>query len=312
MGNRRFFFPLIFLSVFAPGAVSLAAQTPLPLILLVEAASSGDLAWRPDWPGDFPPDAFRLGSGTPPEAVSAIEISNGADTFSLKRDSRGLLVEFPFFYQGAVLRARAAYTGSGALESLAIQFPSGGDSAEAEDLNAEFPLDEDQPVLVSRGDAVFFVYIQRRPLFISETWYDEEGNLLAYFKAALLRESPEIIRSLQIMDSSGGGFEYYSFDGEGGITGIRSAWGSSSALYRNRRPQYWETRDASRFALQWDERGFLTGLRGEDPPLEYRYEYEVDKAGNWIKRQDIALVNRFDVYAPRPGTAWTRGISYRD
>jgi hypothetical protein len=292
----------------------------------METALSGEPAWHPGWPRDLPPDAFELTPAAPPSAVSAIELSNGIETLSLRRDSAGRLIEFPFFDQAGIFRVRAAYTQAGALRSLNIIAPdnvapdsTSGDTGQPEEseqhkpLSAEFPPEHSAPIQVRQEDRNYFVYILESNTFISETWYDEEGNLFAYHKASINRKPGTWrIQSLESRDSLGPRSLDYAFDAAGNVTEIRFSGGACSALYTDRRPVYWQTPDSFRAALQWDETRRLVSLRPETAPVEYRYRYEQDKAGNWTKRQEIAILNHFGVYAPRPGPAWTRKINYRN
>jgi hypothetical protein len=321
------------------------------LIPLLEAAFNGELSWRPDWPADIPVDGFAL---SPEKSGSSLGIvlSNGVETYTLKRNVRGRLTEFPCFSQGACLQVKAAYGVSGEVLSMIVN--AGDGSSQTGNTAAQtwdivfppdfFPCDDNPPggtfppVRVSRGETAFFVVWYESPAFLSETWYDEAGNMSAYFKAPVRWENGRWrALSLQTWDAAGMRSEDYFFDGSGCISEVRSPDGRFSALYRNNRPRYWERQPsggeetaAAQMALQWDERGFPASLRFEDaapadvpsadsadapvmaesPPLEYRYEYELDIAGNWIKRQDIAIIRRFGVLAPRLERSWTRQIEF--
>ena len=205
------------------------------------------------------------------------------------------------------------------------------------------------PVKVSQGDTGFFVFFFESRSFFSETWYDGGGNLSAFFRADVRPENGFwIVQALHSWDAKGPQSEECSFDSGGNISEVRSPEGTFSALYRDHFPRYWERQPVSgqapsRSALQWDEQGLLQGVSFEDtapasesvpaasgeiaslgaipadalnaeeadpPPVEYRYKYERDTAGNWISRQDIAIINRFGVLVPRPGRSWTRRISF--
>jgi hypothetical protein len=341
-----------------------AALNPafFPLIPLLEAAFGGELRWRPDWPVDFPTDGFSIsppGRGARGESFSLL-ISNETESFSFRRDGAGRLTEFPCFLPEGHLRVKAVYDGSGAMLGMSVgavvpAAPGGDESGpadgEAPDDTAvqtwevEFPPDflpygvsspggTFPPVRVSLDDAVFAVVLHESPAFFSETWYDAEGTLLAFHRFTIRAENGSWrVQSLQTWDGDGARSGEYAFDGGGNITEVNSPGGRFSALYRDRRPRYWERRpaapsgedrqDTARFALQWDERGLLRGLRSDPPegafpaaeaapPLEYRYEYGLDAAGNWIKRQDFAVINTFGVFVSRPGRIWTRYISFTE
>jgi hypothetical protein len=314
------------------------SQIDFYLLPLLEAAFSGDLPWRPDWPTDFPPDGFSLPAGK--MSPLSLALSDGEDFFYFKRNSAGRLEEFPFFLPNGYLKVKAAYTASGALRTMNVSVVSANEvSAETANLaaaetaapaaeviwNMDFPVDffsySDsspgvfQPVRINRDDAVFFVFIFESPAFLTETWYDGEGNLLAFCKALVNRENmplfslhqPWRIRSLQTQDASGLYNEDYFFGSDGNISEIRSTAGIFSALYRDGRPCYWQQPDFS-CDLQWDTQGFLTGKKTENQ--EFRYEHEPDASGNWVKLREIAIINQFGVFAPQPPVkTWSRWIS---
>ena len=321
-----------------------SGPAPFSLLPLIEAACNGELRWRPDWPGHFPPDAFILSGETPsaPRRSVVMVLDDGDEPYRFSRDRSGRLGEFPFFAPNAVLRVSAGYGPSGGLARMSVTAPAArgeaaGDENPETRWEIEFPPDffpyggaspggVFPPLRVSQEEEVFFVFLFESPLFLSETWYDGEGELLAYFKATVYRENGFWrIRALQTWDGQGPRSADYFFDSGGNITGVRSPEGNFQALYRDGRPRYWERRPPdgdsgetappARFSLQWDEPGLLRVLKpetpaGEEAPVEYRYEYRRDDAGNWISRQDIAIINRFGVFAPRPDREWTRRISF--
>jgi hypothetical protein len=338
-----------------------AAQTaPFPLIPLLENISSGEVRWRPDWPPEFPPDGF-VSSGQNP---LSLVLSSGSETYRLDRDNQGRLLSFPCFVQGKFIQAEIDYSPSGEIKAIravfpeaaepplsdseqtsetpggsqswTIDFPQFSQSAGAGDLGAAEPP---RPLRASSGDTAYFVFFFEAPLFISETWYDSEGNMVAYFKADIRREGPAW-RSLFLESRTEAGLvtEEYYYDSEGNISEIKSDGALYSALYRNRRPLYWERKAAEQedgtlpnqalYILQWDERGFLVNLRALAPeaapeiaetetladsqpdegPGEFRYDYESDENGSWTQRQDIEIISRFGLAVPRPGRTWTRRI----
>jgi hypothetical protein len=348
----------------------------VPLIPLLEAAFSGNLRWRPDWPEELPPDAFSLPGEGPdaPHRPLSITLSNGTETYTFRRDSAGRLREFPFFMGDSAVRVRAAYGPGGELLSMSVSaaLPAADArnadarnadahnatdahaAAESEGLPAEsaetvwdcvFPADFTlyggdsrsgalAPVTVSAGGAAFFVLLRESPAALSETWYDGEGSPLVHYNAPVLWEQGSWhIRSLRTWDGEGPRLVEYAVDSGGNISEVRSPEGRFTALYQGTRPRYWERQPAarpagegegeppesphSRSVLHWDARGFLESLSLEnaadspETPVEYRYEYTQD-AGNWIKRQDIAITGQFGVFVPRPGLVWTRAISFTE
>jgi len=336
------FFLLIAVSAFSQDKDDESdAQTDKPdffLLPVLETVFSGDLRWSPNWPSDIPPDGFFLPPGNPP--FMALELSNGNDTFVLKRDSDGRLLEFPFFYEGGYAKVQIEYSPSGAVKTMNIEFKNMQAQDEESESNEEdddtwlvtFPPDflpyselslgGSFPVInVSSGDSDFFVFIFESPLFLTETWYDSDGNMLAFCKASVnMEKGAWRIRSLQIHEESGIRFEDRFFDSSGSITEIRlSSDGSEDsrvlALYRDSIPVYWQ-RDNFIYDLQWDTRGILTVIKAWDETgafdTEYRYRYE-DNSGIWVRREEAAYRVQYDLLTPQPSYSrgiWTRSLEF--
>ena len=321
-----------------PDAAVEAGAALVPLIPILQTVLDGTVRWHPDWPPDFPPDAFSIAA----EGALAIRLSNGSEIINFRRDSSGRIQEFPHFSGGGIFQVRISYSPAGEISGMNI---SGAGSAEAEsagEWEIEFPpgvfMDGDiapgnvlPPVQVSSGGVYYFAALFGSPVFFSETWFDSAGTMAAYYSAAVRRGGNSWhIRSLRSWDAGGQNELVYFFDAGDNTSAINSPGGTYSALYKDERPVYWErpvlpaetpAEDSpvaaalARFSLQWDERGFLVGMKtegadaAEGEAAEYRYEYDEDAAGNWTRRQDIALVNRFGVFAPVAGRTWTRRIS---
>jgi hypothetical protein len=334
-----------------PAAAVETGAVPVPLIPILQTVLNGAVRWHPAWPLDFPPDAFSAAV----DGALTIRLSSGSETVTFRRDSAGRIREFPHFSAGGVFQVRIDYSPAGEMSGMTV---SGAGDAEAESAavwEIVFPpgffTEGDiapgrvlPPVRVSSGGVYYFVALFGSPVFLSETWFDSAGTMAAYYSAAVSRnEKSWRIRSVRSWDSGGQTDTAYFFDASGNTSAINAPAGTYSALYRGRRPVYWERpvlpaetpaegsaaaetpaataaetpagAAVSRFSLQWDERGFLVGMQTEGADAaqgeaaEYRYEYEEDAAGNWTRRQDIALVKRFGVFAPVPGRTWTRSIS---
>ncbi|MDR0316722.1 MAG: hypothetical protein LBH97_07475 [Treponema sp.] len=339
----RLFFPVFLLcaSVNLLAQVSAAGETGavgsvdtgphLSLIPVLETALSGELRWRSDWPFNLPPDSFLIqkDQGKP----LLISLSNGTETYNFRRDAAGRIREYPYFLEGSCLQVQIDYAPSGEIARISISGGSassgGGPGNMAESLDVEFPSGAISSgsgapaVRAVMGGAVFFIFFQKTGVSLSETWYNEGGNLLAYYRAALLRNvNPQPdgetwrISSLQAWTAEGLSTEEYYFDSEGNISEIRSLRGRYSALYRGERPVYWDMPESGRFFLQWDGQDALVRLSAVAPEqaadkgvAEYRYEYERDDEGNWVSRQDIEMIGSLGVFVPRPGRTWTRNIS---
>ncbi|MDR2478256.1 MAG: hypothetical protein LBD48_02970 [Treponema sp.] len=282
--------------------VDAETASPFPLIPILQTALHGELQWHPGWPEDFPPDAFVPAEGR--RSPLRIELSNGEETFVFRRDRYGRLCEFPFFRNGLWLRVTAAWSASGEIASLSVipvrtdsrenELPSENESPPESQLTweIEFPAGAfssgppGPPVKAANGNMSFFVFNEDNNLFLSETWYDGEGNPLALYRAGLRQADGETRRiyTLQSYTRQGLSVEEYFYDSDGNVTGIHSPNGTFSALYRNHRPQYWERQPSSapppaadspagpspaaepnRFSLQWDQQGLLAGIRPENP-----------------------------------------------
>ena len=343
-------------------ALSAAAQEPLPdspageaprfipLGPLLEALAAGDLFWRPDWPGNFPPDAFSLSGG---RALS-LTLTAGGESLCLRRDQEGRLREFPLFFDGTFIPVKAGYDSLGRLQRLSAG--AAGDSLVFEVPENFLNPGAVDPVRVNLGGTWYFVVVLEEGAALSETWYDEAGNFAAWYRAQIRRDGASWrIRSLE---SRGGGpliREDYDFDNNGRITAVHSPRGEFSAQYRNGRPVYWDRSPAPEavpaaenaaagtapaddkaavapeaapeaeaaaaaperpgaFALQWDERGLLTARRPrvEEGAGEFRYDYENDRRGNWIRRQDTEMIDLEGIRFPLFRGYYERRISYRE
>jgi hypothetical protein len=313
------------------------------LIPILETAFSGVLRWRPDWPPDIPPDGFSLlEENIPPEII---ELSNGEMKFFVKRDREGRLVEFPFFLTDGYAAVEISYAWTGAVKEMSVIFFSGetdeadtetegdfsqSDSAQSDQKlwNIIFPDDflpysefspggSFPPLTIFQDEEVYSVFIFESPGFLTEAWYDGEGEMLLFCEALVDHEDAGWrVRSLQVHDSDGLRFVDYNFDSGGNTTEVQIEDNTFSAVYRGSRPVSWQLPDL-RYELQWDTQGTLTVVKaaGETVDLvtEYRYEYERDIAGNWLKRRETAYGDRFGVLAPYlPGNrgTWERRIVF--
>jgi hypothetical protein len=354
MRGRRFFISFLLFASF--GFLSGEEGRPFPLAPLLETAASGELRWQPDWPPEIPPDAFSAGaSGAAGDSPREIVLDGEAGTFTLRRDGAGRLRAFPFFFRNMPVQAEFEYGPAGGVTRLRVS-AAGGEPWLFEFPGGFLPRGGggsalSSPVKASRGGAVFYVFFLEAAGFLSETWYDGDGNFQVYYRAEMYRDaSPWRIRSLEKRDSAGPGVEYRSFDSEGNITEISSPEGTFTALYRLKRPLYWDqtgraapadtaannvadtadrTADtapspdsageqaaggANSFVLQWDERGFLTLMKyaGANGSAECRYEYEEDSRGNWIRRQALSMRAGFGLLIPGSGVSWSRRIGYQE
>jgi hypothetical protein len=311
------------------------------LIPILETAFSGNLRWHPDWPIDIPPDGFSLLKEN--VLPQTIELSNGDQSYTVRRDSEGRLLEFPFFLANGYAKVEISYTAVGAAKDMSVVFfssetdetgeeteedPSQEDAAQSEQRlwTVTFPADflpysefspggSFPPLTVFQDEDVFNVYFFESPVFLSEAWYNGEGEMLVFCKALIDHEAGGWrVRSLQIYDSEGLRFVDYSFDSGGNITEVQMEGKTFSAIYRGSRPVFWRLADL-RYELQWDTQGILTIIKAAGETLglvsEYRYEYERDADGNWLERQETAYGDIFGVlarYPPGSRGTWSRRI----
>jgi len=341
---------LIFLSflifpVYSQDEKAQSSQPDILLIPILETVFLNDIQWNPYWPSDIPPDGFSIKAEKRPDII---ELYNDTDKFVVSRDEQGRLVQFPFFLSDGYAEIQAAYTLTGALKNLEITKHNSASSQEQENASSVqentssaevqestetkvsvvfpddfLPYSELSPggvfpvLTVAADDAVFLVYIFESPLFLTEAWYDAEGNLSIFSKASVyVDKGLWRIRSLQIHNEAGISFLEYFYDSYGNVTEIRCEDSVISALYKDNRPSYQKDSEFQ-YEFQWDTRYILTIVKaiGADYALyaEYRYGYENDNAGNWISRQETAYIFQFELLTPNQSYSrgiWNRRIVY--
>ena len=341
---RQFFVVTLIAAFFA---TALYAQTNIeynsaagifPIALVLEearyAADAG--TWRPDWPFDLPPDAFKLlAEGEKGALTELSRVIVEGEGYSLNfafgpgglPGGLGLIEEFPFMYDGAMTQVSLFYNDFMEIRKLIINYLPGEDPWIMEILE----YDDSFPVLARgfRSNTWYFIYISRGVNGIRETWYDVEGNFLgAYsFSFGSIGEEQRI-RVLRDFSSSGEEMEFH-YDSRGLVTDVTGSYGLYRVLYfREDLPRYWERRpaagdspDTGNFTLQWDANGILLRMAsredGEDP-VNSRYEYSFDERGNWVERREIRMMRvSGDVsggvgyYVPTQGTVFRRILEYR-
>ena len=302
----------------------------LLLIPILETIFSNNIYWNPEWPSSVPPDGFLIkNSGLQP---SVIELYNGTLKFSVRRDAKGRLTEFPFFLSDGYAEIQVLYNEnalrrlniakysfasdeetSPSLEmTLIVNSPPGFLPYSELSLGGAFP-----PLSVMADGTAYFVFIFESPLFLSETWFDTDGNMVLFSKADTIVDRGEWrIRSLQIHNAGGIYFIDYYHDSYGNVTEIRSDDRVISAFYRGNIPQY-KTGNALRYEYHWDTGGILTTVKGlgENDFLfaEYRYGYDRDVNGNWVSRRETAYLFQYELLAPNFSYSrgnWNRRIVY--
>jgi hypothetical protein len=306
------------------------------LVPILETVFKGDVEWRPDWPVDIPCDIFLISHGD--TFAQVIEISNEKENFILRRNNEGRLTEFPFFQTDKYIIVKIDYNADGMLKRMNLEYKnyaSTEDDNKTADKSEEkpmiidfqpefFPYSEFSPggafpvITVTSDDGQYFVYLFESPLFLTETWYDDKGNMLVYSMAdTYVINGAWRINSLQIHNADDIQFVDYFYDTSGNITEIRLEDSVFSALYADKSPVYWHLSDLYN-ELHWDTQGLLTYIMVYEPEenkliTEYRYEYENDNFGNWVKRSETAFIFQYGLLAANPPSGrgtWNRRIVY--
>ncbi|MDR3356588.1 MAG: hypothetical protein LBO04_05300 [Spirochaetaceae bacterium] len=293
-----------------------------PVYLLAETAASGLVAWRPDWPVDIPVDAFDVLNDMSSRLVAALTLESEGISLSARRDSRGLLSEFPVLLDGVFYQFTTNFDPDGKLRG----FTAAGEKP-LEILFLAFENSGGEPSLarIHDGESWFFASILYRAALVVETWYDADGNALAVFTAELPDGRPTAFRSvfaaaaMENADPDEPSTPAPSecrlyFDSMGNVTRVDAASGVAEALYDGAGPRYWDAPALGRLALQWDEAGRLVRMAGyaqDGTPLDYRYEYRLDGRGVWTERREFRMTEELGVLIPAPGASFRRTIEYR-
>jgi hypothetical protein len=309
--------------VFSQDSDEKNTQPNLLLIPILEAILSNNIYWNPEWPSAVPPDGFLIKNTK--SQPSIIELYNGTVNFSVKRNAQGRLAEFPFFLSDGYAVVQVIYNET-ALRRVNItkfSYASDEETSPSQEMTliinfppeflpySELSLGGVFPVLnVMADDTPYFVFIFESPLFLSETWFNADGDMVLFSKAETIVDKGEWrIKTLQIHNDSGIYFIDYYHDSYGNVTEIRSDDRVISAFYRENLPRY-KTGNDLRYEYHWDTQGILTavkGLAGNDFLFaEYRYGYDQDTTGNWVSRRETAYVNQYELMAPN--FSYSRGI----
>jgi hypothetical protein len=308
-----------------PNGENHPASDIFPLFPVLETAwFTSEGVWRPDWPLELPPDAFKVLSG---EILNAsIEWEGSSLNCGFSPDVL-LIEEFPYVLDGKLSQVSLVYTETMDIGELTIAFvpEKAGDAFEEDPWELEFlRYSESLPVLARafRGGAWYFIYFSWGLNEILETWYDGEGTALGVFGYSLTNMyKNHKTRLIRNFSNPEGGAEFY-YDSRGLLTESVGPGGLYKVhFYREDLPRYWERRPASEtgeagnFSLQWDEANFLVRIRGETETtgsfVDYRYEYELAEKGNWIERRETRMIRAFDLLVPSPGITIKRVLEYR-
>ena len=300
------------------GNISTAGIFPLALVL-EGAQYAGDAgAWRPDWPFELPPDAFKVLHGE----LSRASIVGEGHYLTLAFCPDGLVEEFPFMLAGRMAQVYLFYNDVLEIQRLIIDFPAGEEFWEI-----DFLEHSDSLPTLARGfrlDNWYFIYITWGLNEVRETWYDVEGNLLGAFSfpLATIGQNRRIraIRDFSLPDVD----TEFHFDSRGLVTEVSLANSHYRVLYfREDLPRYWERRPVvgnllttGNFSFQWDVNGLLVRTTGElhqdeNTVVDLRYEYDFDERGNWIMRREIRMIRSMGHFVPSLGTVFRRVLEYK-
>ncbi|MDR3343167.1 MAG: hypothetical protein LBT14_10385 [Treponema sp.] len=283
-----------------------------PVMLLWEAARSGDIHWRPDWPLTVPPDGFTVVSGRPRSITLTLE----AGQYRIQRNNQGLLMEFPFFVRQELVQVHIHRDSAGKITGfmIASEIPwiidvlayTGAEPSRARVTTAE-------KVYCSR-----FIYATTG---VSETWYDQDDAMVAVFTApCMVFQGERRFTALEGQTLEGTMTARYDYDSWGNNVAINTVINDSSsrvsALYTGlNRPRYWKpwVQDSSPgYILQWDAGGFLVYMTGTATQDEdgVAYQYTQDARGNWTERREIPVIRHSGALVPSPQVTVQRIIEY--
>lgn len=312
------------LSLQTTGRISSSLSEIFPLALVLEAvefAAAPAGVWRPDWPFQLPPDAFRVNSGD----ISRITLTGEGISLVLSYDNQGRPQKFPFMLNGSMAQVGVNYQ-NGEIYRITIRFPPSQDAWELEFLDHDgsyYAL-----VRVLAGNEWFFITLSRWAAGITEMWFNVEGTLLGGFYYPLVAaEDIQRIRWIRdFLNPDSPGTESY-YDSWGFPARISRPGGEYTVLrYRDALPRYWERRvagiaagmaaESGNFFFQWDANGLLFRMVPQDvpasgQPVEYRFEYSLDERGNWIQRREIQMFRHSGYLFPSPGAVFHRILEYR-
>jgi hypothetical protein len=291
-----------------------AVEAPFIITSILEVISDGNLSWRPDWPREIPPDAFTLNHGR----ASLVKISAGGVEYSVRRDGEGRLTEFPHPY-GGLAGVRVNYGPEGEISAIDVIPAESGQNPWAVLFPRNFSAPgAESPVRAGRDGEDLFVLVQETGSGLCETWYDAGGRALSYAATSLRDYGGKRIRSVEIRDESGTRGETLHFESGGRVSLVEAGSVRASAVY-GKQPLYWdfsggldgETEGINRnFSLQWDENGFLVRMHGSGG--DFRYSYDIDERGNWIRRRETAWEEAFGLLVPVSQTEIIREILYSE
>ena len=278
------------------------------LSLLLEGAGQSAL-WRPDWPLDLPPDAFKA------REISRVLIKMDDFSLEFRRGLDGLIEKFPYMLNNSLVQVSFVRRQNSEIDKIILGFPSGEAAWNLEVLEHQ----DSFPVLIraSRDGFWYFIVLSRGVTEIKESWYDEEGNFLGAYRVSLVEIGYERKAGVVRDFSRPAEDTAHHYDSRGLLTETAGPRGVYRALYyRDDLPKYWERlptegEGAGNFSLQWDEGEFLVRIVGEEAE-DYRYEYTLDERGNWIERRETRMISALGLRVPAQGRTFKRVLEYAE
>jgi hypothetical protein len=300
-----------------------------PIHRLWQAAQGGAIRWQPDWPLAIPPDSFDPAANSNARRVivtvaavsdgpSEAENATGANSelsalsvdseptesaplsveYTLRLDTDGRFMEFPFLLNGSFYQASVLYDRRGAVETMTLAV-SPEESIEITILQIDEQTDKNRPLTarIRTGGIYYFASFRWTAGACVELWTDETGLPLEIFTDERI----------------------FHYDSMRNTTLINDGMSEVSARYNGSGVRYWTTA-GNELSFQRDETGLIIRLSGvqktvpEDaagePPVNYSYEYQFDENGNWTERREIRWLEMKGYLVPAQGTLVTRFIDY--
>jgi hypothetical protein len=327
-----------------PPEVPADAATPgsgiVPLSLVLEALQAGAGIWRPDWPAEIPPDAFAVAGALSVElefeaAEAELAPRPVLERYRLARDPQGRLGELPLvLYLGdpapgpLLAQARLHYAEGGGITAIDLEIPPL--SATPLSIHFDSPYvgqDQSFPLIrVEYGETPYYVVVRAGINEIAETWFDPWGVFSAYITSRIAPSPGSLPWRILGLEGAEYGREdsgaliprklfgaSLHYESGGHMSESSGDYGSFSAIYGDR-PLSW-SRNSRNFSLQWDEEGRLVRLReltteAPELPVDFRYDYEVDSRGNWVRRRETALLRAGNLLLPVYSRDLVRRIVY--
>ncbi|MDR2375400.1 MAG: hypothetical protein LBD96_03070 [Treponema sp.] len=265
--------------------------------------------------------------------------------YRLAWDSRGRLTDMPLALpvdgpaqDPLFVQVRLRYGEGDGLTAIDIEIPPQERSLSIR-FEAPYVPGILPPVRLEYGDRFYHVRFHVGIHEITETWFDPWGIFSAYFKSRVAgdgtlpdrrlsgvnKDSPWRVLGLEGAEytrEESGAFSPVNpfklslfYESGGSLSESSGEYGSFSAIYgKAGRPLYW-SRDSRTFSLQWDQGGRLVRLRDltdGDPPVDFRYDYEFDARGNWIRRRETALFRAGNLLLPAYSRDLVRRIVYAE